>query len=216
MHVHFPRWSTALARSAVYGGPVVLAACLAALMVYVRTPDFEESQDPVIQPVQFDHRHHVADDHIDCRFCHQTVDRAASAGYPATEVCMGCHSQVWNGAPILAQVRESYFTDKSVPWKRVHRLPQFVYFNHAIHVNKGVGCVECHGRVDRMPLVEQVAPLTMSWCLGCHRHPLGHLRPKAEVTDMAWRPKGDAAAEQKALAARYQVHTRVDCTTCHR
>jgi len=215
MPFRFPGWSTLLARWVVYGGPLVLLLLLAAPMVYVRTPYYLETQDPVNQPVQFDHRHHVVDDRIDCRFCHQTVETAASAGYPATEVCMACHSQVWNTAPILEQVRSSYFTNQPIRWHRVHRLPQFVYFNHSIHVNKGVGCAECHGRVDQMPLVEQTRDLTMGWCLDCHRHPLGRLRPKSEVTSMTWKPSGDVA-DQKVLAALYHVNTRTNCTTCHR
>jgi hypothetical protein len=216
MRVHFPPWSTTLARAAVYGGPLLLTALLIAPMVYVRTPFFQEREDPVRQPLQFDHRHHVEDDHIDCRFCHQTVETAPSAGYPATEVCMACHAQVWNTAPLLDAVRTSYFTDRSVPWRRVHRLPEFVYFNHAIHVGKGVGCAECHGRVDQMPTVEQVAPLTMGWCLSCHRAPLGHLRPREAITQLGWRPTGDAAAEQRALAALNHVSPSTNCTTCHR
>jgi hypothetical protein len=185
-------------------------------MVWARVPAGTGQLEPLIQPVQFDHRHHVVDDGIDCRYCHTSVDRAASAGIPSTALCMNCHAQVWNQSPRLEPVRESYFTGQPIPWIRVHRLPDFVYFNHAIHVNKGVGCETCHGRVDQMPAIEQVAPLTMSWCLACHRDPAPNLRPLDQVTTMGWSPGADPAAQGPELMKRLNVHTRTSCTTCHR
>jgi len=214
--VGFPAWSTLLARGVIYGGPVLGLGLVVAPMIYVRTPFFEERLDPVKQPLQFDHRHHVQDDHIDCLFCHQTADKSPHAGYPSTDVCLGCHAQVWNQAPLLGAVRASAVSGESIPWKRVHRLPDFVYFNHAIHVGKGVGCVECHGHVEQMTVVEKVKPMTMGWCLSCHRNPSGHLRPTAEITNPNWHPTGDAAAEQKALASLNDIETRTSCTACHR
>jgi hypothetical protein len=129
---------------------------------------------------------------------------------------MNCHEQIWNKSPLLGELRARYFTAQPIPWNRVHRLPQFVYFNHAIHVNKGVGCVTCHGRVDQMAIVEQVSPLTMSWCLECHRNPARNLRPLQFITSMTWQPEGDREQLGSTLIQRYEVHTRTSCTTCHR
>ena len=187
-------------------------------MLYARTPMARGMMDPIEQPLQFDHRHHTRDEGIDCRYCHSTVDRSASAGIPSTQVCLNCHSQVWNKSPLLEPVRESFFQNKPIEWRRVHKVPEFVYFNHSIHVNKGVGCVSCHGRVDQMAAVEKDQTLTMSWCLDCHRHPEKQIRPVEEVTNMEWTrssgAQGDEEGEQ--LMARNNVHTRTSCTTCHR
>jgi hypothetical protein len=192
------------------------AGSVAGAMVYWRTPYGTGQQQMVAQPVQFDHRHHVKDDLIDCRYCHTTVESAPSAGIPPTELCLNCHSQVWNKSPLLDVVRSSWFTRQPIPWVRVHRLPDFVYFNHSIHVNKGVGCVECHGRVDQMASIAQDQPLTMGWCLDCHRDPYPRLRPPSEVTNMTWKPDGDPAVVGRELAKKYDVRPRTDCYTCHR
>jgi formate-dependent nitrite reductase cytochrome c552 subunit len=189
---------------------------LGALFVYARAPAGTGQAEEIVQPLEFDHRHHVADDGIDCRYCHTSVERAASAGIPSTALCMNCHSQVWNRSPRLEPVRESYFTRQPIAWTRVHRLPDFVYFNHSIHVNKGIGCETCHGRVDEMPAIQQVAPLTMGWCLECHRNPAPNLRPVEEVTTMGWVARGDKDALAKELMKKNDVHTRTSCTTCHR
>jgi hypothetical protein len=192
------------------------AGTVGALMVFPRIPAGTGQAEQVGQPVQFDHRHHVQDDLIDCRYCHTTVEKAASAGIPPTELCLNCHAQVWNKSPLLDLVRASWFSNRPIEWVRVHRVPDFVYFNHSIHVNKGVGCVECHGRVDLMPTIEQVAPLTMGWCLDCHRDPNPRLRPLEEITNMTWEPEGDRVALGKELAKRYDVKPRTSCYTCHR
>ncbi len=192
------------------------AGTIAGLMTWARVPYGTQQQEQIQQPIVFDHRHHVQDDLIDCRYCHATVERAPSAGIPATEVCLNCHSQVWNKSPLLDLVRASYFSNQAIPWIRVHRLPGFVYFNHAAHVNKGVGCVECHGRVDRMPAIEQVAPLNMGWCLDCHRDPYPRLRPLEEITSMTWTYDGDRAQLGRELAKKYDVKPRTACYTCHR
>jgi hypothetical protein len=173
-------------------------------------------QDPVAQPIQFDHRHHTRDEGIDCRFCHQTVDKSPHAGIPSTQLCMNCHSQIWNGSPMLELVRESFIENRPIQWTKVNDVPDFVFFNHAIHVNKGVGCVSCHGRVDEMAAVEKAKPLTMSFCLDCHRNPEPHLRPVDQVTNMEWEPEGDRLALGKALSEELDIHTRTSCTTCHR
>jgi hypothetical protein len=198
-----------LAALAAIGIPV-------ALMGWVRTPFVTGQENPVQQPVLFDHRHHVVDDGIDCRYCHSTVDRSPTAGIPSTARCMGCHNQIWSSSPLLAKVRDAYFSGKPVPWVRVHRLPEFVYFDHSIHVAKGIGCESCHGRVDQMAAVHQVAPLTMGWCLDCHRNPEAHLRPRSQITTMGWRPPGGQDSLGRELMRAYGVQVRTYCTTCHR
>ena len=189
---------------------------VAALMGYWRVPYGTGQQEQVVQPVQFDHRHHVKDDLIDCRYCHTTVDRAASAGIPSTELCLNCHAQVWNKSPLLDLVRASWLANQPIAWPRDHKLPDFVYINHANHGNKGVGCGECHGRVDQMAAIQQVQPLTMGWCLDCHNDPYPRLRPPEEVTSMTWKPDGDPTEVGKALAKKHDIKPRTSCYTCHR
>lgn len=216
MSALFPRWTNTFSRLM---GLSLLASPLAAvggLMLYVRSPYSTGQFNPVEQPVQFDHRHHVADEGIDCRYCHFSVETASSAGLPSTATCMNCHAQIWNKSPLLEPVREAYFSRRPIPWVRVHDLPGFVYFDHSIHVAKGVGCVTCHGRVDQMAHIEQAQPLTMSWCLDCHFDPTPFLRPKDQVTSMTWQPEGDPVALGQRLLIENQVRTRVSCTTCHR
>jgi hypothetical protein len=192
------------------------AGTVGALMLYWRTPYGTDQFTEVAQPIQFDHRHHVQDDLIDCRYCHTTVEKAPSAGIPPTELCLNCHAQVWNKSPLLDVVRASWFSGQPIRWLRVHKVPEFVYFNHAAHVNKGVGCAECHGRVDLMPAVQKTQPFTMGWCLDCHRNPYARLRPLDQITNMAWEPEGDPVALGRELAKRYDVKPRTNCTTCHR
>jgi hypothetical protein len=212
----FPPWSNTAIRVAIAAGVLGGVALLAAPMIYVRTR-WNTRQGVVIeQPVQFDHRHHVQDDAIDCRFCHYTVDRTGNAGMPSTALCMGCHSQIWNQSPLLELVRESFFADRSIQWNPVNKLPEFVYFNHAIHVNKGVGCTTCHGRVDQMPLVWKARTLQMGWCLDCHRAPERHLRPLSAITDMAWNAGPDQLRIGKQIAKELGVRRLVNCTACHR
>jgi hypothetical protein len=164
----------------------------------------------------FDHRHHVHDDGINCLFCHTTAETAATAGVPSTDVCVGCHNQIWLGSPMLEAVRRSYFAGAAIPWNRVHDLPGYVYFDHSIHVNKGIGCVSCHGRVDQMASIVQVNTLTMGWCLGCHRNPEPNLRPRDQITSMTWAPEGDRAALGRELAAQYGTRRLDNCSACHR
>src|SRR5262249_48366037 len=148
------------------------------------------------------------------RYCHTTVDRGANAGIPSTEACMGCHAQVWNQSPMLAPVRRSYFSRMPLRWNRVHALPDFVYFNHAVHTNHGIGCVSCHGRVDRMARVSQVHSLTMDWCLDCHRAPETQVRPVSEVTNMTWKQEDPASSIE--LAREYGIQRLTHCSACHR
>jgi hypothetical protein len=185
-------------------------------MAWVRSPYVTGQYDPVDQPVQFDHRHHARDDGIACEYCHTTARRSPYAGVPATAVCMDCHGQVWPDSPALAPVRRAALTGAPIAWRRVHRLPDFVYFDHAAHVTRGVGCVSCHGRVDRMARVFQAAPLTMRWCLDCHRDPDAHLRPLDQVTEMDWRPSGPAREVGRKVREALGVRSLTNCTTCHR
>jgi hypothetical protein len=211
----FPRWTNTAARLTLLGLFLLVFGGMTAAWLHVRGPFFTGQFEPVVQPLEFDHRHHVRDDGIDCRYCHTSVEKSSSAGYPSTEVCASCHGQVWNQSPMLEPVRRSFFTGQPLEWRRVHDLPDHVYFNHSIHVNKGVGCVTCHGRVDQMAEVMRVVPLTMGWCLDCHRDPEPNLRPRQYVTDLSWKPE-DPLATGRAIAREYGVHTRTSCTTCHR
>lgn len=169
------------------------------------------------QPVPFSHKHHVGGLGIDCRYCHTSVYKSAFAGIPATHICMTCHSQLWTNAQMLAPVRVSLKQDKPLHWQRVTDLPDFVYFNHSIHVNNGVGCESCHGRVDKMPLMRQVKPMSMGWCLSCHTNPAPNLRPPDKITAMGYDPRKDGLSGQ-ALLRRYHIYTDrlIECYTCHR
>ncbi len=173
------------------------------------------------QPVPFSHQHHVAGLGIDCRYCHTSVADGPRAGLPPTHTCMTCHSQIWAGAPMLEPVRASLAQNKSISWNRVAVLPEYVFFRHDVHIAKGVGCVECHGRVDTMPLTYRAKALTMQFCLDCHRDPAPHLRPQSEVTNMAWQPQGnnaERAAAGHALLQQYGIRTGQleHCYVCHR
>src|SRR3569833_310311 len=170
------------------------------------------------QPVPFSHEHHVGGLGIDCRYCHTSVENARFAGMPPTETCMTCHSQIWPNAEMLAPVRESLAKKQPIAWLRVHRLPDYVYFDHSVHVAKGVGCTTCHGDVGQMRLMRQGAPLTMQWCLDCHRDPKPFLRPREAVFDPKWQPPKNQAEIGSKLAAAYHIHTAhlTDCTVCHR
>lgn len=174
------------------------------------------------QPVPFSHEHHVGGLGIDCRYCHTSVEESARASLPPTHVCMTCHSQIWTGAPMLAPVRESLASGKPLEWHRVARVPDYVYFNHSIHIARGVPCVECHGRVDKMPLLAAAKPFQMQWCLSCHRDPAPHLRPPAEVTRMDWSDWDTHSEEHRLYGERMVKKYGIeparldDCNTCHR
>jgi hypothetical protein len=170
------------------------------------------------QPVPFSHAHHVGDLGLDCRMCHTGVEKAAFAGIPSSHICMTCHSQIWTNAQMLAPVRHSYASGKPLHWERVNRVPDYVFFDHSIHVAKGIGCEVCHGAVQKMALMRQARPLTMGWCLDCHRHPEKYIRPKDQVFNMYWSTPPDQLAQGKKLIAQYLIHTDhlTDCSTCHR
>jgi hypothetical protein len=211
----FPPWSNDALRNAVVLAAIVALGAPCGLVALVRTPYVTGARDPIEQPVMFDHRHHLRDDGIDCRYCHSTVETSTFAGMPPTERCMGCHGQIWADSPLLGAVRGSFFAERPIVWARVNRLPDFVKFDHSSHVQKGVGCVECHGRVDEMAEVHQVAPLTMGWCIGCHRAPEEHLRPLDRITDMTWTPERPRAELGRSLAKALDVRPSTDCTVCH-
>lgn len=200
---------------------LVAAACLlpaaAILAVALTSSPYATGVGSVPQqPVPFSHQHHVAGLGIDCQYCHTTTDRSSFAGLPDTATCMTCHSRLWTRADLLAPVRASYESNKPLAWTRVHDLADFVYFNHRSHVTNGIGCESCHGRVDTMPLIRQVEPLTMQWCLDCHRDPMPHLRPANAITVMGY-DLGEAS-EQRQLARDYnlQFDRLTECVTCHR
>ncbi len=174
---------------------------------------------PFQQPVPFSHKHHVGDDGIDCRYCHTSVEKSSFAGLPGTDTCMTCHSQLWTDAPVLQPVRTSFATNVPLQWNRVHDLPDYVFFNHSIHVSKGIGCSTCHGRVDRMPLTRKTQTLYMKWCVDCHRAPQQYIRPPDKIYDMAWQPPADQAEQARKLMAQYHIDVSgrlTNCGTCHR
>ena len=212
----FPHWTNTVARATLIAVVCTLVGLPVALMAWVRTPNATRQYQPVRQPVPFDHRIHVTGQRIDCRYCHYSVERSSYAGIPPTSVCVPCHSTAWMSSDMLRPVRESIESGRPLRWNRVDALPGFVYFNHAIHVNKGVGCESCHGRVDQMSTVYQAKPLTMGWCLSCHRMPAERLRPVEAVTVMGYTPAVAQARLGPALAAKYHVRSLTSCTTCHR
>ncbi|MDW6023543.1 cytochrome c3 family protein [Mesorhizobium sp. BAC0120] len=174
------------------------------------------------QPVPFSHEHHVGGLGIDCRYCHTTVEVSARAGFPATHICMTCHSELWTGAPMLAPIRESLASDRPIVWQRVSKLPDYVYFNHSIHIARGVPCVACHGRVDEMPLMARAQPFQMRFCLDCHRNPAPRLRPPDQVTRMDWSDWDNHPEEHKLygelMVKAYGIQpSKLDnCNICHR
>ncbi len=211
----FPRWTNLLREGSALlavGGLVYAVV----IITGVFSPEMSAMGYAPEQPVPYSHALHAGDMDIDCRYCHTTVETTARANIPPTATCMNCHTTVKTQSELLAPIRASFETGESVDWVQVHDLPDFVYFNHAGHVQSGVGCVSCHGRVDRMEIVEQAEPLTMGWCLECHRDPAPHLRPPEFVTDMEWRPEGDPAELGRRLMEERGIAPSEDCATCHR
>lgn len=176
----FHPFMNVFARATIFGFVGIVAAVAWAGSAFFRSPYATDVNVVRDQPVPFSHDHHVSGLGIDCRYCHTSVEDSAFAGIPPTETCMGCHAIIWRDSPLLAPVRESFRTGKPLAWTRVHDVPDFVYFNHSIHVAKGIACESCHGRVDRMPLMRKVATMHMEWCLDCHRHPERAVRPLSE------------------------------------
>jgi len=212
----FHRSTNTFAKVSIFGALFFIAGATYGLALINRSAYITEAGVARAQPIQFSHRHHAGELGIDCRYCHTTVERTASAGMPPTQTCMNCHAQIWVESPTLEPVRASYRTDTSIRWARVHDLPDYVYFNHSIHVQKGIGCASCHGRVDRMNLTWQEASLQMEWCLECHRAPERFVRPRAEVFNMAWEPPPNQLDVGRELVREYKIQRLTDCYTCHR
>jgi len=205
-----------ISKVSIFGAVFFVAASLWLMGAVNRSPYVTREDVVVAQPVPFSHKHHVSGLGIDCRYCHGSVETSPFAGMPSTKTCMSCHSQIWTGAPMLEPVRESWRTDRSIAWTRVHDLPDFAYFDHSIHVAKGVGCQTCHGQVDQMPLVWRENTLNMEWCLECHRDPARFVRPREAVFDMSYEPAEPQELLGKKLVERYHVVSRTNCSTCHR
>ena len=199
---------------------VLFVVAVGAIVGALHLSGYNTNEDVhVEQPIQFSHAHHVGGVGIDCRYCHTSVEEAAFANIPPTKTCMNCHSQVWNTAPILEPVRASFRDNKPLNWTRVNDLPDFVYFNHSIHIKQGVGCDTCHGPVDRMPLMLQEASLQMSWCLDCHRDPAKYIRPRDQVFNMRWQRPPDDPGLGERLVREYKIASvdqLTSCSTCHR
>jgi hypothetical protein len=205
-----------LSRVVIFGGVFIVAA-VGWLVYSLQYSDFVTNafvfRD---QPISFSHERHVAGNGIDCRYCHTSVETSAFAGMPPTKTCMNCHRQIFADSPFLELVRSSVRDNRPIRWTRVHDLPDFVYFDHGIHVNKGIGCSTCHGRVDRMPLTFLVNPLYMEWCLGCHRNPERYVRPREAVFRMDYEPPPDQVALGRKLVSEYRIQSLTDCYICHR
>jgi hypothetical protein len=204
------------ARLSILGALVLVGALTWIVLAVNRSPYVTEAGVVRRQPVPFSHKHHVSDIGIDCRYCHTFVEEAAVAGLPPTKTCMNCHAQIWAESPMLEPVRASWRTDTSLAWVRVHDLPDFVYFDHSIHVQKGMGCVTCHGRVDEMPLMWRQHSLLMEWCLECHRAPERFVRPRAFVFSMDWQPAEDQLTLGRKLVQDYHIAKLTSCSVCHR
>jgi hypothetical protein len=202
-----------ISRATIFGSAFLLVGLGWALWVYYRSSYQTQVGVARVQPVQFSHEHHVAGLGIDCRYCHTSVETSPFAGIAATEICMQCHSQIWADSPKLALVRNSFRTGQSIEWTRVHDLPDFVNFNHSIHVAKGVGCASCHGRVDEMPLMWRDATLFMQWCVDCHRNPQPHLRPVSKLFSMEAVQLIDAQSAQ--LVSDHHIRSETNCSICH-
>ena len=215
----FHRSTNFISRFTVFAAVFIVGLAITVVIAVARSPYITNQNVVREQPVQFSHKHHVGDDGIDCRYCHTSVETSAVAGIPPTKTCMNCHSLLFANSQYLEPVRESYRTGNSIAWVKVHRLPDFVYFNHSIHVNKGIGCSTCHGQVNQMPLMWQASPLLMQWCLDCHRAPEPNLRARDQIFNMAWKPAPNQAELGQQLAKEYNLRSAAEltsCSTCHR
>jgi len=215
----FHRSTNTISKLSIVGGMLIAGAFTGAWYFVDRSSFVTLENQPMSQPVPFSHRHHYSGLGIDCRYCHASVETSNYAGMPATETCMSCHSQIWRENPLLEPVRASYATGVGLRWNRVYDLPNYVYFDHSIHVKKGVGCSECHGRVDQMPLTWKNSALFMEWCLNCHRDPAQHIRLKSEVFNMNWKAGDDQAASSAKLLKENPIQKKellTSCSTCHR
>lgn len=204
-----------ISKLSILAAVFVLASVFGIGMALNNSPYYTRVDVAIEQPVPFSHKHHVKGIGIDCRYCHNTVEKTAFAGLPTTKTCMNCHVSIWSDSPTLAPVRDSFKNGESIEWNRVHDLPDFVYFDHSIHIHKGIGCESCHGRVDEMPLARRKNTLHMSWCLECHRNPEKFVRPREHVFEMGWKAENQEELG-KELVAKYNIQKRTDCSVCHR
>lgn len=212
----FQRSTNTIARVSIYGAVIFIALLGYAVDVVNKTSYVTEVNTARPQPVPFSHKHHVGELGLDCRYCHSSVEVSSSAGMPATETCMTCHSQIWTNSSMLEPVRASYSSSKPISWTRVNAVPDFVYFNHSIHVAKGVGCTTCHGPIAEMNITWRGQTLYMRWCLECHNAPEKYLRPRSEVFNAFYQPPSDQLALGRRLMKEYKVRMLTNCTTCHR
>jgi hypothetical protein len=212
----FHRSANTISRVSIFGTVFIVAALLILFAAVNRSPWVTEARVVREQPIQFSHERHVAGNGIDCRYCHTSVEESRFAGIPSTKTCMNCHSEIFADSPYLEPVRASLNSNTPIRWTRVHDLPDFVYFDHSIHVSKGVGCTTCHGQVDRMPLMWQENTLQMEWCLECHRNPERFVRPREAVFSVEYQPPPDQAEVGKRLVAEYHIQKLTSCSTCHR
>jgi Zn ribbon nucleic-acid-binding protein len=212
----FHRSANTISRVSIFGAVFIVAALLILFAAVNRSPWVTEARVVREQPIQFSHERHVAGNGIDCRYCHTSVEESRFAGIPPTKTCMNCHSEIFANSPYLEPVRASLTSNMPIRWTRVHDLPDFVYFDHSIHVSKGVGCTTCHGQVDRMPLMWQENTLQMEWCLECHRNPERFVRPRDAVFSVEYQPPPDQAEIGKRLVAEYHIQKLTSCSTCHR
>ncbi len=211
----FPRWTNKIPLAIGVGAPVLLSGLVGAIW-YWFSPWYTDVGYRPTQPVPFSHKLHAGDLGLDCRYCHSTVEESSYAAIPPTATCMNCHSQVGTDRPSLAPIRESYETGAPVPWVKVHQLPEYAYFDHSVHLAAGVGCSTCHGRVDRMPVVTLESPLSMQWCLDCHRDPTPNLRPLDQVTNMDWDPATAGYDATQDPARTRELSPPIHCSGCHR
>ena len=215
----FHRSTNTISRVTIFGGLLLVVAVTLAWAGVIRSPYITGEDVVRDQPVPFSHQHHVSGLGIDCRYCHTSVERISFAGIPPTQICMNCHKEVWSDSPMLEPVRASLRDNRPLEWVRVNDVPDFVYFDHSIHVYKGVGCETCHGRVDQMPLTRKAESLHMEWCLDCHRSPERYLRPREEVFTMGWQPPVPQEELGRKLMVSYKVDSPlklVNCSICHR
>ena len=212
----FHRSTNTISRVSIYGAVILIAILGYSVNVVNQTSYVTEVHNARPQPVPFSHKHHVGELGLDCRYCHTSVEVSSSAGMPPTQTCMACHSQIWTGAAILEPVRASYRDSTPISWTRVNALPDFVYFNHSIHIAKGVGCTTCHGPIAEMNITWRAQSLYMRWCLDCHNAPEKYLRPRSEVFNAFYKPPPDQEALGNRLMIEYKVQKLTTCTTCHR
>jgi len=213
--IFHPSFNT-LSKVTIFGAVFFLGASLWAWDTMLRSPYNTQVNVAREQPVPFSHKHHVQDIGLDCRFCHGSVEEGSFAGIPPTKTCMSCHSMILKDVPMLEPVRESYRADTPIEWTRVHDLPDFAYFDHSIHLAKGIGCTSCHGQVDEMPLMWLTQPLNMDWCLDCHRDPAAFVRPRKEVFSVDWKADSLSTERRAELAREYNLKSMMNCSVCHR